>query len=215
MSLAHSTKRHDIEVMGYINEKKNPPWWVKLLLWFGDLGLKRRLKLTRILAHHPKSLVSVGVMEALVAHHDREVSKRQLQLIRLQVSLRVACPFCVDMNAQQFWRNHVTQQEFEALLGKRSVDSVSTFLAAERAVSAFVDALCQTPVAVTEDHVTKLKEYFSERGIVIIATTIAQVNLWTRLIQGLGLTPEGFTPNCQVRLEHHHAQRQIEVTLLP
>ncbi|MFO7624619.1 MAG: hypothetical protein R6V73_09730 [Anaerolineales bacterium] len=40
---------------------------------------------------------------------------------------------------------------------------------------------------------SKLKESFSEREIVILATTAAQVNYWTRLIQALGCPPEGYS----------------------
>ena len=43
---------------------------------------------------------------------------------------------------------------------------------------------------------------FSEREMVVIASTIAQVNFWTRMIQGLGVPPAGFSGTCSIlRLE--------------
>lgn len=107
--------------MGYLKPKDNPPWWVRLLLWLGDLGVKRRLPLTRILAHHPRSLLSVGLMEGLVTHHDREVSSRQLQLVRL-------------------WRHRVSQEELEALQGLRDPETVKSFIPSEKAVIRNPDA---------------------------------------------------------------------------
>jgi hypothetical protein len=41
--------------------------------------------------------------------------------------------------------------------------------------------------------ITELKEHFNEREIVILATTAAQVNYWTRLIQALGCPPAGLS----------------------
>lgn len=153
-------------------------------------------------------------MEAMVTHHDHELSDRQIQLVRLQVSLLVTCPFCVDMNAQGFWRNHVNQEELEALQGIRDPETVKSFSPAEKAVIRYVAALCSTPVTVSEAQVTELRKYFSERSVVILATTAAQVNLWARLIQGLGLPPEGFTPNCKVKLETESLGRRIAVQII-
>jgi len=38
----------------------------------------------------------------------------------------------------------------------------------------------------------QIKAAFSEREIVILATTAAQVNYWARMIQVLGAPPAGF-----------------------
>ena len=45
---------------------------------------------------------------------------------------------------------------------------------------------------------------FSEREMVVMASTIAQVNFWTRMIQGLGVPPAGFSGTCSIlRLEDY------------
>jgi alkylhydroperoxidase family enzyme len=46
-----------------------------------------------------------------------------------------------------------------------------------------------------------LKEHFSAREIVVLATTIAQVNFWSRFNQGLGVPAAGFFDEtaCPVR----------------
>jgi hypothetical protein len=46
--------------------------------------------------------------------------------------------------------------------------------------------------------VENAKKLFSPRGFVILASTCAQVNFWTRLIQSLGVPPAGFTANCEI-----------------
>ena len=44
----------------------------------------------------------------------------------------------------------------------------------------------------------KIKLNFTEREIVIIASTAAQVNYWARLIQALGVPPAGFSDKCEI-----------------
>ena len=48
------------------------------------------------------------------------------------------------------------------------------------------------------EHQALLREEFSERELVILATTAAQVNYWARVIQALGIPPAGFTDACRV-----------------
>jgi alkylhydroperoxidase family enzyme len=43
-----------------------------------------------------------------------------------------------------------------------------------------------------------LKQHFTEREIVILASTAAQVNYWARLIQALGIPPAGFSDHCEL-----------------
>jgi alkylhydroperoxidase family enzyme len=45
---------------------------------------------------------------------------------------------------------------------------------------------------------TALREAYSERELVILATTAAQVNYWARVIQALGIPPAGFRTDCEL-----------------
>ena len=56
----------------------------------------------------------------------------------------------------------------------------------------------KTPVIIPEETVVNLHKHFSERGIVIIASTIAQVNYWARLIRSLGIPVAGFGDICKI-----------------
>ena len=83
-------------------------------------------------------------------------------------------------------------------MGFISLDSVKSFSKKERIAIAYVKSMSRTPVSFQASFVNELKEIFNEREIVIIATTIAQVNYWARLIQSLGIPPEGFSNSCPV-----------------
>ena len=47
------------------------------------------------------------------------------------------------------------------------------------------------PVTFTPEFGRRLTAVFSEREVVMLATTAAQVNLWARTIQALGCPPQG------------------------
>ena len=62
----------------------------------------------------------------------------------------------------------------------------------ERAAGAYAEALSKTPVVVAAELQAVLRTQFTEREIVVLAVTAAQVNFWTRFNQGLGVPAAGF-----------------------
>ena len=190
--------------MAFINPPRKISWILRLGIRIAEKKTKKKMEPARLLAWYPKAAVSSGIMESLVAHHEKGVSERLLKLIRMQVSFRVSCPFCIDMNSFEFEKSGISEDELSALQGKAAFAEVSTFNKKERAALQYSCEVSDTPVSIREKTVAKMKELFSDREIVIISTTIAQVNYWTRLIQSLGIRPAGFLEQCSlIRLEDY------------
>lgn len=63
-----------------------------------------------------------------------------------------------------------------------------------------VRLLLWTPIQQNPKVIAKMTEVFSEKEFATIVTTIAQVDYWTRIIQGFGIQPAGFLENCDVNL---------------
>lgn len=183
---------------GYINEPKRIPLLLRIVIALVERAMKKKMTPVRLLAWYPKAAVGAGVMEGLIAHDEKEVPKRLLQLIRMQVSISSSCPFCIDMNSKEYAGANITDDEIQALQGNIPFEQVGTFSAAEITALEYAKALTSAPIRIRESLLETLKKEFSPRGIVIIVSTVAQVNFWTRLIQGLGLPPLGFSPNCPV-----------------
>jgi alkylhydroperoxidase family enzyme len=160
--------------------------------------LGRQLLANRILTWYPKALIGSGIMEGLIAHDTPEVPRRLLALVRIYTSFLVSCAFCIDLNSKDFQRKGLRDQEILALQGRVPMEEVATLLEKEKAALRYVQCMCSTPLAFPAEVIANLKEHFSERGIVIIASTCAQVNFWARLIQGLGVPPAGFSEQCSI-----------------
>jgi hypothetical protein len=59
--------------------------------------------------------------------------------------------------------------------------------------------ISQTPVNITAEFMEKVKSEFTEREIVIVSSTAAQVNYWARMLIALGVPPAGFSDKCDLR----------------
>lgn len=184
--------------MAYIKERKIPKTldgaFKSIEKRFGH-----RMMPARLLLWYPKAFIGSMVLEGLVTHYDQEVPKRLLKLIRMQVSLAVTCPFCIDMNASGFKRYHITKEEIMAMQGRIKVKEVASFTYKEKLVLYYIKALTKTPIQMNPIIVERMKAVFSERALTIIITTIAQVDYWTRVIQGFGIQPAGFLEACDLK----------------
>ena len=183
--------------MAYI-EERDLPQVMERIMSYAEQKIGKKMMPARLLLWYPKAFVSSMVVEGLVTHRDKAIRKRMLKLIRMQVSLRVACPFCIDMNSAEFKRFDITKEEIEAMQGKKKVKDITTFSYREKLVLLYAKALTSTPIKMNPKLVTRMKQCFGEREFTIVITTIAQVDYWTRVIQGFGIQPAGFLEACDL-----------------
>ena len=181
----------------YIKPPKKIPIFLKLTMWIAKKKVKKDLLLPKILAWNPKTAISSGIMEALITHDDKEVPKRLLKLIRIQISIDIACPFCIDMNSFEYDKDSVTEEEIKYLQNK-DIETCPTMSSKEKTALKYISAITKTPVIISEKLITEIKKEYSERAILILASTAAQVNYWARLIRALGVPTAGFTNICKI-----------------
>ena len=177
----------------------------KKILFFLRIGLYVSKKVTgkdllpaRLLSWVPRAAIGSGVLEMMTAKGKDSQEKRLLNLVRLQASLICSCAFCIDMNAAGINTNGITEDELLVLQGKRDIQTVSTFNLHELLALQYAIILSSTPLSLTEKFIKNLTSEFSEKEIVMLASTIASVNYWARLNQGLGIPPAGFSEQCLV-----------------
>jgi alkylhydroperoxidase family enzyme len=168
---------------------------LRLGIWVSEKITGRVMLPARILAWYPKAALGSGLLESLVAHSDGKLDERMLKLVRMAASFAAACPFCVDMNSYEHEALGINSAEVLALRGQVELETVGTFSARERLAIQYARMISQTPLKFYPDFIEQVKASFSEREMVILASTAAQVNYWARLIQALGIPPAGFSEN--------------------
>lgn len=182
----------------FIKPPAKIPFFIKLGIFVSKKITKKDLLAPKLLAWYPKAALSSGVLEAMVAHGDNDLNRRILKLIRIQASISIACPFCLDMNSFEYEKNGISDDEMSSLLNKVDLDLIDTFSLKEKLALGYAIRISKTPVDVPIDFFEKLKSEFSEREIVILASTAAQVNYWARLLKSLGVPPAGFSDRCDL-----------------
>lgn len=184
--------------MSYIEPPRRLPFLYRTMLRLVEKRLGRTLLANRILSWYPKAAYGAAVMEALVAHDEPEVPRRLLALLRMQTSFIVSCPFCIDMNSREFSDKGISDEEIRGLQGRVPLSEVSTITPRELAALRYGACICSTPLSFTTDVIGDMKKHFTERGMVVVASTCAQVNFWARLIQAFGVPPAGFSTECSI-----------------
>lgn len=183
----------------FIDPPRCIPFYLRIGIWISKRVTGRDLLPGKLLAWYPKTAISSGIMEALVAHKDKTLDKRILKLVRLRTSFSVACPFCIDMNFYDYDQYGITHEELAALQGKAEIGAVKTFSEREIIAMEYAVLISSVPLIFPPDFVNKLKVVFSEREIVILASTAAQVNYWARLLQAMGVPAAGFSDHCDIK----------------
>ena len=182
----------------FISPPKQPPLFLRFGIWVAERVTGRTMLPARILAWYPKAAIGSGVMESLVAHHEGRLDERMLKLVRMAASFAAACPFCIDMNSFEYHETGISAGEVNALRGETDLETVTTFTGREILAIRYARLISQTPLKFPPDFIAELTSAFTEKELVILASTAAQVNYWARLIQALGIPPAGFTEECKL-----------------
>jgi alkylhydroperoxidase family enzyme len=142
----------------------------------------------------------------MVAHGKKDLNRRILKLVRITTSFAVICAFCIDMNSFKYAEHGITDEELAALQSGSDVDSFSQ---REKLAIKYARYISTAPLYFPKECIDELKENFSEREIVILVGTAAQVNYWARLIQALGIPPAGFLDQCEISGRKENADKQV------
>lgn len=190
----------EINMDAFIKPPQKIPFYLKIGIWIAGKITGRDLLPARLLAWYPKTAIGSGILEALVAHKDASLDRRILKLVRLQTSFFVACPFCIDMNYHDYADYGITRDELLFLQGKADIEKVETFSPREKLAMEYARLISGVPLAFPPDFIGRLKMNFTEREIVVLAGTAAQVNYWARLLQAMGVPPAGFSDHCELKI---------------
>jgi AhpD family alkylhydroperoxidase len=163
-------------------------------VWLAEKITGKEALPARLLAHFPKGALGAGVMEATAAggsDMDQQDGARVLAVARIVASATAGCPFCVDMNAATWKRAALLPEELRALL-TGDVERIAAMDPRAAAAALYAATLSRTPVSLEGSLAAELHARFSDKEIVVLAATVAQVNFWSRYNQGLGVPGAGF-----------------------
>lgn len=118
------------------------------------------------------------------------LDKQLLELIRLRVSQKNGCAYCVDMHHKEL----KYQGETELRLSSVCVwEETPFFSEKERVALTFADTLTKLQRApIPDDIYNQLLKFFTKEEICFLTLTIAQINTWNRLMKTFLFTPGNY-----------------------
>ena len=98
-----------------VQPPKRIPVWIRLGGWIAKRKTGKQMQAPQIFSWYKRAALSSGILEALVSHGEGKANGRLLQLVRIQISVQISCPFCTDMNTSDTGLHEVTEREIAAL----------------------------------------------------------------------------------------------------
>lgn len=169
--------------------------FARLVLWATRRLYGKALDPVRAALHHGGALTASLVLEA-AASRWKQLSPTLNALAVMVVAREIGCSWCMDFG---YWENHRRGVDPAKLQAIGSWRTSSVYSPLERAVLEYAVAATQTPSAVTDEMVSRLREDLDDAQVVELAALVSLENYRSRTNAGLGLTSQGFKDNCDVR----------------
>ena len=135
----------------------------------------------KALAHKPDLLRSVLSLTN-TAHGKGEIDLGLKEILNIRASSINGCEFCVKMHSSLAQGHKVSAEKINAA---KEGSGNSIFTVEERVALRFCEESTEK-VSVSNKTFGSLKDSFSESAIVEITGVVATINLWNRIIVGLG-----------------------------
>jgi alkylhydroperoxidase family enzyme len=148
----------------------------------------------RAALHHRPVLVSTLVLEATASRWKR-LSPTLDALTVMAVAREIGCSWCMDFG---YWESHHRGIDPAKLQAVGQWRTSEAFTPLERAVIEYAVAATQTPSAVTDEMVARLRGDLSDAQVVELAALVSLENYRSRTNAGLGLSSQGFKEDCDL-----------------
>src|SRR5918995_6800448 len=142
-----------------------------------------------VTAHHTKMFSAMSGFE-MALERSKRVPVRYKALGELRAAMVVGCEFCVDIGSMIARESGLTDDEMKDLIDWESSERLDE---KDKLVLAYSDAISSTPVEVSDELFTQLREHFDEEQLVELTAAIAWENWRARFNWAFGLGKEGYS----------------------
>jgi alkylhydroperoxidase family enzyme len=141
-----------------------------------------------IWAHQPKMMRGMGKFQQAV-RKGNSVDTRLKYLVELKGAQMIGCEYCVDLGSQICRNSGFSDEELLAFPRYRQSD---LFSEREKLALDYTVAVMRTPVEVTDELFTRVREQFTDQQLVEITALLTVVNL-DRFNAAFGIGSAGFS----------------------
>jgi AhpD family alkylhydroperoxidase len=150
----------------------------------------RAMEPTQVIAHHRPLLLGYGAISLALERYSRSVERRHKELAMLRTAQLTGCEWCLDFGSKLAHDCGIPEEELKELATWRES---KLFGELDRLVLEYAEAMTRTPVEVSDELFSALREHFDERQMVELTLSIGLENLYGRTNWALGIESEGFS----------------------
>jgi 4-carboxymuconolactone decarboxylase len=171
---------------------------IKLVYRFMHRGMKKMtgreaahgsgIEPVEIWAHQPKMMSGMGKFQGAV-RKGNTVEERLKYLVELKGAQMIGCEYCVDLGSQICRNSGFSDEELLALPRYRQS---GLFSERDKVALDYTVAVMRTPVEVTDELFSQMKEHFTAEQLVEITALLTVVNL-DRFNAAFGIGSAGFS----------------------
>ena len=145
-----------------------------------------------VMWHHPRVFKDMMRFGGRTEKWDR-LDRNLASLATMSAAAEVGCSFCLDLH--YFMAHNKGLDEAKAREVPRWRES-SVFTPVERRVMEYAEAMCQTPVTVTDDMTATLLEDLGAAGVLELTARVGVMNLTARANVALGIRSQEYAASC-------------------
>jgi alkylhydroperoxidase family enzyme len=141
-----------------------------------------------VTARHTKIMAGHGAFELAVARSKR--CPEHLKLLgEMKAAVMAGCEWCIDIGAFLMDRGGIPAEQVRDLPRHRDSDAFDEL---ERLVLDYAEGMSSTPVDVSDELVSRLREHLDDEQLVELTAVIALENYRARFNWALGIEMQGF-----------------------
>ncbi len=178
-------------------ERNQQPLWLRLAHPLLKRGMTKLtgsspeggLDAIGVYAYAPGLLKGIGKLEQVTAKQHRVDDKLKC-LAQLRAATMTNCLFCIDMGSAISLRSGLSEDQLRALPRYRESEQFSEL---EKLVLDYATGISMTPVDVSDELFSRLREHFDDAQLVELTNVTALENMRGRFNHALGIGSAGFS----------------------
>ncbi len=172
-----------------VKDLNDYPWLLRPFFWNQERKYGTVLQPGLLWARVPKLFAAVAALYGVLDRKSSPLEPVLRSLVTVRVSQINWCRFCVDINSATLAKRSGSMEKVEQL-GDWKTSPL--FDEKERVVLEYTEAVTYTDQQVSDELMSRLKDYFDEDGIVELTGLIAFQNLSSKFNSALDVPSQGF-----------------------
>ncbi len=176
------------------------PWYLRPLFWAQKRKYKQVLKSALLWARVPRLFISIALFYGALDRKNSPLNPILRSLIIVRVSQINWCHFCIDLNSSVLLERAGSMEKAAAL---ENWQESELFDDHEKVALEYAEAITYSDKEVSNDLMTKLRQFFDDDSIIELTGLIAFQNMSSKFNSALDVPAQGF---CQIGKSSHTSQ---------